>query len=67
MKPYQERAIEEKKLLDEKLGKLQTFLTQPANKIPTLPEVEMKLLRRQAKIMELYSEVLAERLAGFGN
>jgi len=61
MKDYQIRVIEEKKELDKKLSKLDAFLT---NDTP-LEKPEYDRLKRQHRIMLLYSQVLQERIENF--
>lgn len=63
VKPYQERVIKEKSELDDKLSRLRPFIGSP--KFVELPDAEQQRLIKQAKLMELYSEVLAERIAAF--
>jgi len=63
MEPHQQRVIDEKDQLDEKLAKLKIFR---AGKIFSgLPITEQDRLTRQHNIMVLYSEVLGERIAAF--
>jgi hypothetical protein len=63
MQPHQERVIEEQRELVEKLGKLKEFMQTKT--YDSLPMVECVRLRRQSLIMDLYVEVLAERIAAF--
>ena len=63
MQPHQERVLREKEELDLRLGKLLSF--NESGHFVGLSLVEQKQLRRQALIMELYSEVLADRIAAF--
>lgn len=63
MEGYQQRVLDEKAALDEKIERLISFIGSDG--FNNLSPVECKLLRRQEMIMELYSEVLAERIAGF--
>jgi len=64
MEAYQERVIEEKNQLDEKIGKLMDFIEgRDFSRKITL--AEQKRMRRQEMIMELYSEVLADRIKHF--
>jgi hypothetical protein len=63
MKPHQERVIQEKRELDEKLAKLDAFgRTEVFN---TLPSDEQGRLNRQHSVMEHYSRILGERIAAF--
>jgi len=63
MKPHQERVIEEKAQLDERLAKLNEF--GRGTIFPNLPAAEQERLQRQSKIMDQYSVVLGERIAAF--
>lgn len=63
MQPFQQRVVDEKKELDEKIAKLKAFWDNPV--FPTLPEVERVRLERQFDVMEEYSSILAERIANF--
>lgn len=63
MQPHQERVLREKEELDLRLGKLLSF--NESGHFVGLSLVEQKQFRRQALIMELYSEVLADRIAAF--
>lgn len=63
MLPYQQRVIDEKKELDEKLLKLFNFFSTDAfNK---LDSAEKGRLRIQHSIMMAYSEILGQRIANF--
>lgn len=66
MEPYQERVIEEKKALDEKLGKLETFIFRSGGKWFDVPEDERLRMVRQYGCMMDYSRVLGERIDAFG-
>lgn len=63
MEDYQQRVVKEKEDLDGKIQRLIEFIGSDNfnNLIPS----ECKRLRRQEMIMELYSEVLAERIGLF--
>ena len=63
MSPHQERVVEEKAQLDEKLSKLVAFSEGP--KFDSLPEDEQERLHKQAEYMQLYSDVLKDRIAAF--
>jgi hypothetical protein len=64
MQPHEERVVDEKNVLDEKLVKLQNFIEH--NKIfQALPNDDKELLERQEVYMSDYSQVLAERIARF--
>ncbi len=62
--PHQQRVVDEKTELDERLGKLHDFIQEnPIFK--TLPEDEQKRLQRQDLVMAEYSQILSERIAAF--
>jgi hypothetical protein len=63
MQPFQERVIEEKRELDEKIAKLDLFWK--GDVFLTLPSAEQVLLRRQLVAMEDYSAMLGERITAF--
>ena len=63
MQPHQQRVVDEKTELDEKLSKLNAFWNNPI--FAGLPEAERDRLHRQAVLMQQYSDVLAERIAVF--
>lgn len=64
MQPHQQRVVDEKKELDEKLDRLKAFIdTNPIFK--TLPDDERKRLRRQFDAMAEYSSILSQRVAAF--
>ena len=63
MKPHQQRVIDEKTELDEKLEKLNSF--SQSDIFALLAEDEKKRLARQSKIMDQYSVVLGERISAF--
>lgn len=63
MKPFQERVVEEKKQLDEKIEKLNTFLDHV--EISSIPQDEWERLTRQQALMLSYSQVLGERIEHF--
>lgn len=58
---WKERLIEEKAQLDDRLKKLISF--QSTGVFTSLPVERIKWLNRQRMVMELYSDILAERLA----
>lgn len=64
MKEYQKRVLDEKNALDQKLFDLGVFLNDKVC-AETVPDPELKRLKRQRKIMELYSDVLMERIDAF--
>ena len=63
MAPHQQRVIDEKAALDEKLSKLNEF--GRGEFFLTLPPEEQERLTRQSKIMDQYSVVLGERISAF--
>lgn len=58
---YQVRVIEEKSALDEKLGKLRTFLESDVSSAAN----DRALLVEQANAMGIYSAILGQRIQGF--
>lgn len=66
MQPHQQRVIEEQTELDEKIMKLGAFIMAPAGEFEKLHIAERIRLMRQLSIMQLYSQVLEERIAAFG-
>lgn len=65
MQPHELRMLEEKKELDSKLHKLNTFLSNP-KLIESLDESDKILLQLQSGIMENYSKCLQLRINRFG-
>jgi len=63
MEAYQERVVEEKKELDEKISKLSPFIS--SEKFLSVKEDEANRLRNQLSIMVDYSNILGERIANF--
>ena len=64
MEAYQTRAVNEKDALDLKIEKLLAFINEAGTFKEMTPQ-EQKRMNRQEVIMELYSEVLAERIEHF--
>lgn len=64
LQPHQQRVVDEKNELSERLGKLLAFFQGPI--FPTLSEAERSRLRNQARFMDGYAAVLEERIAAFG-
>ncbi len=63
MQAYQERVVEEKRELDEKVAKLGAFMsTEP---FAVLPVEEQGRMNRQRALMECYGNVLGERIEAF--
>ena len=63
MEPYQQRVVDEKAELDEKIKKLKEFMVKPT--FLTLPLHERNIMSRQLGAMDYYSECLAERVLFF--
>lgn len=63
MKEFQQRVVDEREALDDKLNKLCKFLTSDLFK--SLPIEEQDRLRRQHRTMDTYSKILGERIVAF--
>ena len=63
MKPHQERVVEERRKLDEDRKKLEEFLHGPEP--AEIDPAERERLHRQELIMQLFSQVLFERINAF--
>jgi hypothetical protein len=63
MQPHQQRVVDERAELDDKLSKLAGFFG--SDLFVTLPSAEQRRLRSQAEAMRTYSGILAERIAAF--
>ena len=63
MQPHQQRVVEEKAELSDKLDKLETF--HDGSIYAGLPPAEQSRLTRQLCIMKLYEQVLSERISAF--
>ena len=63
MKDYQQRVVDERSALDEKIGKLLVFLG--TSKFHDLDREEQARMQRQYSAMQKYSDVLAERITAF--
>jgi hypothetical protein len=63
MQPFQQRVVDEKKELDEKLAKLVAFFD--TEMFANVPADEQKRLHLQCKTMEQYSTILGQRIAAF--
>jgi len=59
-KPHEQRVVDEKRELDEKLSKLKMFLA--GDIFSTLPSREQFRLKRQSEVMQEYSNILLERI-----
>jgi hypothetical protein len=62
--PWQDRVIQEKAELDDKLLRLSSFIVG-APEFDDLKETEKELLIKQESLMSQYSEVLDARIDGF--
>lgn len=63
MEPYQQRVVDEKAALDEKLSALLAF--QEGDSFLGLDKDEQLLLKAQSGCMKAYANVLAARIAKF--
>jgi len=63
MQPYQERVVEEKRELDEKLAKLREFIVGEA--FASVDENEQVRLKAQESAMTVYSSILGDRISNF--
>lgn len=63
MEPHQQRVVDEKTELDERLTKLIAFFNSQI--FAGLPADEQDRMKRQADHMTNYSVVLGERIAAF--
>ena len=63
MKPHQERVVQERKDLDEKITKLDEFIDGEIFK--TLPKDEQDRLVAQSAAMTNYSDILHARISAF--
>ena len=63
MAPHQERVVNEKTQLDERLEKLKAFSLTPV--FDNLPSDEKSRLTEQEGYMRSYSDVLGRRIAAF--
>lgn len=64
LQPHQQRVVDEKTELDEKLTKLGAFI-ESSPIFAGLPDDERERLVRQKSCMGEYSEILGERIAAF--
>jgi hypothetical protein len=64
MEPYQERVVQEKAELDDKIDKLDYFIGKEM-KYGALPAKDRRLLQLQLAAMSLYSDILTQRIAAF--
>lgn len=63
IQPHQQRVLDEKEALDDKLTKLIAFFSTKIYDELTMQEQE--LLKLQSSYMQSYSNILAERIALF--
>lgn len=63
MLSYQQRVIDEKAELDERLVKINKFFA--TGTFAELPQDEQDRMQRQAKVMKRYSEILGQRIDAF--
>ena len=69
MEPYQQRVVDEKGELDERLDRLLVFLSAVAREhVPktALSDDELTRLCRQAVVMRQYSNILRQRIEAWG-
>lgn len=64
MKAFQERVVEEKKQLDDKIDKLRFFI-HANDTYAELPQAEQMRLVYQLDVMTRYSTILMERIENF--
>lgn len=64
LQPHQQRVVDEKNELVEKLQKLMRFKTTPT--FQALALHEQNLLREQEIVMDRYAHILGERIAAWG-
>jgi hypothetical protein len=60
MSTFQERLTVEKQELDEKIGKLKSFME--SDKFASVDSIQQSLLQIQAHTMNAYSQILFERI-----
>jgi hypothetical protein len=63
MQDFQQRVVDEKAELSDKVDKLESFVG--GSIYASLPPDEQSRLTRQHLIMQLYEQVLSERIAAF--
>lgn len=63
LQPHQQRVVDEKKELDEKLNKLREFFGMPI--YLKLDLDERNRLLDQSEVMGQYSQILSKRIAAF--
>jgi hypothetical protein len=68
LQPHQQRVVNEKAELDEKILKLSAFINtfdKPYSKFAALPEPERARMYAQLRAMVEYSAILGERIGAF--
>ena len=67
MQEFQQRVVDEKTELDDKIAKLGSFIDGAGNTsvFGELPEDEQERMVRQRSCMQEYSGILGERIAAF--
>lgn len=65
MQPHQQRVVDEKRELDEKLERLRAFCSDVGGIFDSLPAEEKQRLTEQERHMAAYSDVLGRRIAAF--
>lgn len=65
LQPHQQRVVDEKLDLDEKLQKLELFVTSSNFTHIVKDEAEQQRLIRQCAVMKEYSNILEERILNF--
>lgn len=63
--PHQQRVVEERDQLSERLAKLDVFTSHGNAVYEALPQAERDRLLRQTIVMSMYLTVLNERIAAF--
>lgn len=61
--PYQQRVVEEKAELDEKIGRLRVYIASPA--FSAVYAAEQDRMQEQLAAMSNYSFILGERIKAF--
>lgn len=60
MSDFKTRLVEEKQQLDEKISKLEPFIS--SENFPKIDQRQQELLKKQLPVMQQYSGILEERL-----
>jgi hypothetical protein len=63
--PYQQRVVNERDLLSEKLNRLNKFIDGSGAIYISLSEIEQRLLHAQRAAMETYHRILCARISLF--